>query len=78
MIKITTIQEIHALAVDKKSLCDATRKGHIPASFMINMSGMTILQHVNRGLYQYVMGCTCQTPGDICPKCFEQIKPIEF
>lgn len=49
-----------------------------PAAFVINMSGQMILQLIAAGLYIYVKGCTCETPGDICPKCFEQIKPIPF
>jgi len=86
MIQVTTLQEIATLARERRAVKTFGQRVGMPtvfgkarpAAFVINMSGHQILQLLTAGLYVNVKGCTCATPGDICPKCFEQIKEIPF
>lgn len=54
--KIINLRQLRKLMDEKKSvICPSTRAwcGHIPAAFMINQPGITLVQLFNTGMFVY-------------------------
>lgn len=54
--RVKTVEDLYALAFDRKSVIGKYCIGErpIPATVVLNMTGVTILKMISSGLYEYV------------------------